>query len=550
MTGSFWDFLDTESRYRLLVSGHGKPHLMDTASRILNSAENGKENASLIDLGVDLLLTAWESSPLDGQLATNLLAINQQLNFLPVQLVETLSFVSSNNSVPENISFLQRLIAKDDKEKLLEYLGSQTVREPENIFWLSHFLDLSFFMGRYDLAQDAVSRGWPSAMKIIQNKYSGDVAFCSGDYELAENIYADVSEDTLIFGESLLRLAEVLDRMGRREEAMILWRDRMTARPWQVNTWFKVYDKIFESTGKKFLDGKVAVCLYTYEKAKDFNATMESLANSLLENVHVFALNNGSKDDTKQVLEHWKEKLGESLTVINLPVNIGAPAARNWLKNLDEIKGFDYVAYLDDDALIPEDWQAHFSRAVASYPDAGVWGCKVVNDGQEEVIQHADLHLRETPRDFKDSMRGFEFSYLDPHNQDLDYGQFDFCRPCVSVTGCFHLFRQSVLDEIGDFDLRYSPTQYDDVDHDLMLAVSGKSAVYQGSLKVLHKRKSGSAIALSSAAKGSGAGNMLKLESKYSTADALKIIKHDIKRLERDFTEKSLKIASVLQSMA
>ncbi|OEU66227.1 MAG: family 2 glycosyl transferase, partial [Desulfovibrio sp. S3730MH75] len=516
---------------------------------VLSLAEKGKANGPLIDLGVDILLAAWESSPLDGQLATNLLSINQQLKFLPEQLVETMSFVSTNNTIPENISYLKRLISIDDKEKILDYLGQQTAREPENIFWLSHFLDLAFFTGQYDMAREAISRGWPSAMKIIQNKYSGDIAFCTGDYQRAEDTYADVSGNTLILGDSLLRLAEALDRMGRREEALILWRDRMRARPWQVNTWLNVHDKVLRSSGNELLNGKVAVCLYTYGKCDDVNRTITSIADSPLDNVHIFALNNGSSDNTSQVLKAWQDKLGSRFTAINLPVNIGAPAARNWLKNLDQMKSFEYIAYLDDDAVIPEDWQTYFSHAVANYPDAGVWGCKVVNDGQKEIIQHADLHLRETDKGFKDKTREFEFSYLDPYNQDLDYGQFDYCRPCVSVTGCFHLFKRSVLAEIGDFDLRYSPTQYDDVDHDFMLAVAGKMAVYQGSLQVLHKRKTATAASNSSGSRGSGEGNMLKLESKYSKGEVSKIIERDLSRLENDFGAKSVKLASVMQSM-
>ncbi len=289
--------------------------------------------------------------------------------------------------------------------------------------------------------------------------------------------------------------------------------------------------------------------LYTYEKGPDFNETMKSLAASNLENIHIFALNNGSSDSTAEVMSAWHEKLGDKFTLVPLPINIGAPAARNWLKNLPEIIDYDYIAYLDDDAIIPQDWQAHFSSAVAAYPDAGVWGCKVVNEGQEEIIQHADIHLRETPRDFDDVLRSFEFAYFDPYNQDLDYGQFDFCRPCVSVTGCFHLFRMSVLLEIGDFDLRYAPTQYDDVDHDLMLAKAGKTAVYQGNLKVLHKRKSGSAAAVSRAVRGSGAGNVLKLESKHSSTDIAGVIERDMERLENDFTEKSLKLGQFLKDM-
>lgn len=549
MSGKFWGFLDSASRYRLLVSGHGKPHLIETANRIISSAESSREKSTLIDLGVDMFLAAWESSPLDGQLASNLLAINKQLSFLPASLMETISLIAGNSAIPENLGYLQRLIAKDDKEKLLDYLSAQTEREPENLFWLSHLLDLAFFLGRHEVASTALARDWPTSMNLVLNKYAGDIAFCAGDYEQAETIYSDTSDGALISGENLLRLAESVARMGRRDEAMILWRERMVSRPWQVNTWFKAYDCLLLSGASNLLDGQVAVCLYTFNKADDFDATMKSLAESPLDNVHVFALDNGSSDHTSEVMNRWQDQLGERFSRIDLPVNIGAPAARNWLKNINELKLYDYVAYLDDDALIPTDWQAHFRVAVESYPDAGVWGCKVVNEDQQEVIQHADLHLRETPAEFEDVLRSFEFAYLDPYNQDLDYGQFDYCRPCVSVTGCFHLFRQDVLSLSGDFDLRYAPTQYDDLDHDLMLAAAGKSAVYQGKLKVLHKRKSGSASMLNRAARGSGAGNVLKLESKYEAREIAAIIDRDIERLENDFTDKALKVGHALKDI-
>lgn len=147
MSGAFWGFLDTASRYRLLVSGHGKPHLMETANRIINSADKSREKGVLIDVGVDMFLAAWESSPLDGQLASNLLAINQQLQFLPPQLVETLSTVSSNFTIPDSLGYLQRLLAKDDKDKILSYLSDKTEQQPENLFWLSHLMDLAFFWG-------------------------------------------------------------------------------------------------------------------------------------------------------------------------------------------------------------------------------------------------------------------------------------------------------------------------------------------------------------------------------------------------------------------
>ena len=169
MSGKFWGFVDTASRYRLLVSGHGKPHLMETANLIINSADNSREKSTLIDLGVDMFLAAWESSPLDGQLASNLLAINKQLKFLPAPLVETMSLIAANSIVPENLNYLQRLLAKDDKDKLLGYLAAQTEREPENLFWLSHLLDLAFFLGRHEVASAALARDWPSSMNMVLN---------------------------------------------------------------------------------------------------------------------------------------------------------------------------------------------------------------------------------------------------------------------------------------------------------------------------------------------------------------------------------------------
>lgn len=55
------------------------------------------------------------------------------------------------------------------------------------------------------------------------------------------------------------------------------------------------------------------------------------------------------------------------MTVINVPVNIGAPAARNWLMKLSDVKACDWAIYLDDDILLPRigrDISAHLWRLI------------------------------------------------------------------------------------------------------------------------------------------------------------------------------------------
>ena len=99
--------------------------------------------------------------------------------------------------------------------------------------------------------------------------------------------------------------------------------------------------------------------------------------------------------------------------------------------------------------------------------------------------------------------------------QDLDYGQFDYIRPCLSVTGCFHLLRTDRLAGDGGFDIRFSPSQYDDLDRDLRRAQSGGHAAYQGHLRVLHARLSGALLHQDRAATGVSQGNLLKLWAKH-----------------------------------
>ena len=89
-------------------------------------------------------------------------------------------------------------------------------------------------------------------------------------------------------------------------------------------------------------------------------------------------------------------------------------------------------------------------------------------------------------------------------------------RPCATVTGCCHLFRTRTLTEGRGFDLRYSPSQYDDLDHDLRLLLAGKTPVYQGHLAVGHFKSTGAQGQPGQAQFGLGAANQYKLHHSYT----------------------------------
>jgi GT2 family glycosyltransferase len=265
------------------------------------------------------------------------------------------------------------------------------------------------------------------------------------------------------------------------------------------------------------------VLLYSWNKAEFLQLALEALVASDLGDALVVVLDNGSSDGTPAMLRSWKERLGGRMLLVALPCNIGAPAARNWLLSLPETRACDWVAFLDDDAIVPPDWLRYFGRVMRAFPSGAVYGCRVVDHANPLSMQSADLHLEAGgpaggPGGLEPAHER-RFALSDIHYQVPDFGQFCYMRPCVSVTGCCHLFRRAALDAAGHFDLRFAPTQYDDVEHDIRHALRGDIAVYQGHLRVAHMQRSGQAAWADSDKLLATWANLFKLQIKYSQAE-------------------------------
>jgi len=486
-------------RYGLLLGGVGKPHLTGLAQAALS-------DAAMLHLGLDLLLAAWEASPLDGALAGALVSMDDRARFLPPRVRAMAEAAATNWSEPPQAgAVLAEYAARREHAALLDWLCENMRAQPQNLFWRQHLLDTAYLLCDWERAQSALADPWPEALAAAREAFRGDILFQQGDFAGAERRYAAARP----LRPALFRRGQSLFRLGRLDEAVGQWRMALAQAPWNVNLLLRLHDRLtgLDAPGGDVLPGSAAVCLYTSGKAEELDATLAALFASDSGGAAVVVLDNASPDATPQVLSAWKDRMGEALTVITLPVNIGAPAARNWLMRHEAVAGRDFVAYLDDDALTPPDWQARLAQAVRAYPQAGVWGCKVVDLAAPGRIQHAEVNL------FGDD--GPEPSFATLCAQDLDFGQFDALRPCLSVTGCFHLFRADMLRRCGDFDIRFSPTQYDDLDHDLRMAALGLTAVCQGHCGVRHARLSGALLNQNAQATGNSRGNLGKLAAKH-----------------------------------
>jgi hypothetical protein len=168
---------------------------------------------------------------------------------------------------------------------------------------------------------------------------------------------------------------------------------------------------------------------------------------------------------------------------------------------------------------------------VARFPEAAVWGCRVVDEANPLVVQSVD-YVPHAPRSQRDAGQLMALPTL--HLGQPDLGQFAYLRPCVSVTGCCHLLRGAAIAATGGFDIRFSPSQYDDLERDLRVFLGGGFAVYQGHLAVRHKRRSGQMAELKPAETGNATANLHKLETKHGEAELARISAGGEALLERD----------------
>ncbi|WP_285907206.1 glycosyltransferase family 2 protein [Pseudodesulfovibrio pelocollis] len=262
------------------------------------------------------------------------------------------------------------------------------------------------------------------------------------------------------------------------------------------------------------------ICLYSWNKPDMLARTVASLAATRLGQARVTILNNGTTtcppDELERRVREAAPGLAASLAFVHLPVNVGAPAARNWLLAMPEVRAARLVAFLDDDVLLPPHWLSRLTATLARFPEAAAAGCKCVNQGVR-TIQYAFRNLSEVGE------RKIRFTPNAPTLMDM--GQFDAARPCLTVMGCCHLLHRERLDRLNvpDFGVRFSPSQVDDIEHDMQIWKAGGQVIYDGGVAVVHLQDTGGARTRASLAQAHA--NHHKLEHTFSHDDLLRMDK-------------------------
>lgn len=532
-----WKALPPAVRYPLLANGSGAGRLLRIARSLADAVNAGSPSSNILE-GVlcDMVAHAWEINPFARNAAALVLQLHEQMRFLtpPVAAFCAACGALRTDFLDEGRA-VGAMLDAGDTGGAKAALGGMAGKEPGNLFWFRFAAHLGFFWNELDWFEPWLET--PSLPPFAAAGFRADLFFARSEWERALALYRE-SFSVSGLAETLVRAGECAKKAGRRELAAGLWKEALSRRPWQVNLVHRLYDLEHDRDLPGAVPrGRGEIFLYSWNNARELDQTLASLAESETGNAAVTVLDNGSRDGTGEVIAAWAGKLGGRFCPVTLPVNIGAPAARNWLLGPGMAADADWVVFVDDDAVLPRDWLRFFGKSMEAFPGAAVFGCRVADAHAPLRAQSVDLHFepRVTPQG--GLAEEMPFSIAAVHADGCDFGQHAYMRPATSVTGCCHLLTRKSLDGLGGFDLRFSPSQFDDFERDLRAAMRAHECAYNGHLAVSHKKRSGQGAKTTPRQQANIDGNMAKLMSGCPPRDVAAIVAADVARLERMLEE-------------
>jgi len=221
----------------------------------------------------------------------------------------------------------------------------------------------------------------------------------------------------------------------------------------------------------------VSIIILNHDKAAYTRACLQSLLQvGAGEKFEVIAVDNGSRDETPELLESLKPdfaRAGSEIKIVTNAENVGAIIGRNQAM---EIAGGDDFLFMDNDVVAGDDgWLAALRSRLDADASIGIIGPKLLFPWEPHLIEFAGCAVSPSGR----------IQYMG-RGATRDDPAFNTEREVQCLISACILFRRGLVEEIGNLDEAFSPVQYEDLDFCYRTRRAGHRVVYTHKVEMYH----------------------------------------------------------------
>jgi GT2 family glycosyltransferase len=197
-----------------------------------------------------------------------------------------------------------------------------------------------------------------------------------------------------------------------------------------------------------------------------FHCLQSLLAEIELKETEVIVVDDGSTDETREVLSYFRD----SVRVVESRDNRGFVGACN---QGAAAAGGDFLVFLNNDTIVLPGWLQHLLDTIEKDETVGAVG---------SLFLYPDGSIQEAGGIVWSSGEAYHYGWGRP----LAEPQYLFAREVDFCSGASLLIRSELFRELGGFDERYAPAYYEDVDLCFGVRSLGRKVMYQPASRIIH----------------------------------------------------------------
>jgi len=217
---------------------------------------------------------------------------------------------------------------------------------------------------------------------------------------------------------------------------------------------------------------RVAIVVLNWNEINDTLKCLDSLSSQNYRLFHIIVIDNGSTDNSRELLDKYQAKHSEIVEVIYSHKNLGFAGGVNTGIKWALKKDFEYVALFNNDAIADKNWLKNLVDVIQS-KEIGISTGLLLDEDGRTIDSTGDWY----------SVWGLPF----PRNRGD--GRIEACKDGLvfGATGGASLYKTEMLKNIGLFDEDFF-AYYEDVDISFRAQLAGWKATYSSDAIAYHKQ--------------------------------------------------------------